>query len=111
MSFNQWKILNNLKDSLSKIINDKSIQNTFSKDFLQLIQKLPPSLYTNNVMKYFETGTTLAKDETKIDKNEESYLPSVFHGLKNKITIKDQVKASNTIVPKWKQTTAVMEVR
>lgn len=69
MSFNQWKILNNLKDAVSKITNDKSIPNTFSKDFLQLIQKLPPSLYTNTVFKYFETGPLLNKNETKTDKS------------------------------------------
>lgn len=110
MSFNQWKLLNNLKDAVSKITNDKSIQNTFSKDFLQLVQKLPPSLYTNNVIKYFETGTTLTKDETKVDKNEESYVPSVFQDLKNKISTKDPVKANKTAVAKWKPTTIVMEV-
>ncbi|XP_018574389.1 calcium-independent phospholipase A2-gamma-like [Anoplophora glabripennis] len=109
MSFNQWKILNNLKDAVSKITGDKSIQNTFSKDFLQLIQKLPPSLYSNNVIKYFETGSTLNKHKTNTERNEELHLPSVFHGLKNKVVTNDETKTNKAVVLKWKQTTVVSE--
>ncbi|KAJ8925955.1 hypothetical protein NQ315_009808 [Exocentrus adspersus] len=109
MSFNQWKLLNNLRDAVSKITNDKSIQNTFSRDLLQLIQKLPPSLYSDSLVKYFDTRTVLSKDETKPETGEESYLPSVFQGFKNKIAVKDEAKTAKAVVPKWRQTTSLAE--
>lgn len=60
----QWKLLNQLKDYLSKVSN-QNVKAMFNKEFTQLLQKFQPSLYNIGLVKRFESKN----NENKINKS------------------------------------------
>jgi calcium-independent phospholipase A2-gamma len=97
MSINHWKLLGQLKNSLSKITNDKFFQNVFGKDTFHMINKIPV-VFSNEFLKYFEQynqGTKFNKNDAKSQQN----LPTVLQDAKTKLKTKDGIKE---IKPKWK---------
>lgn len=108
MSFNQWKVLNNLKDTISKINNDKSIQNIVAKEALQIVQKLTTSLYNKNVGNFLETSSTGHGTKASTSKSEDSYLPAVLNDLRSKMGMSQE--GTNKEIPKWKQKVLISEV-
>nr|CAH7718859.1 unnamed protein product [Callosobruchus chinensis] len=104
MSYNQWKLLNNLKDTITKFTSDKTVIQNFTKDFLELIQKGPPSLYRNQVLKYFENIGVL-KNLALEEKQEETVLPAVKSEVKNKVIPKE----TSRVAAAWKKNAGVSE--
>lgn len=96
MSLNQWKLFIQLKDAISKLSNDKTIPANLTKDFMQILQKLPPSIFKHDLMKYVDNFTN-----QKSDSNAEGYLPTVIKGIKHKIGKAKEDKVKD--VPKWKK--------
>lgn len=88
MSVNQWKLLNQVKEYVSKL-NDKQAH----KELNNVLQKIP-TISVNEVLRYFEHVTS--KTETKTNEpaatsantkpQQKSYnLPNVFDSLKIKV--------------------------
>ncbi|CAH0552149.1 unnamed protein product [Brassicogethes aeneus] len=104
MSLNHWKIFLQLKDHISKLTNDKTMQINFSKDLVNVLQKLPPSYYTKELIKLFETQTNPPKEQKENEAKESSsnYIPTVIKGIKDKIGVAKEEKPK-IIIPKWKQ--------
>lgn len=108
MSVNQWKLLNQLREYISKL-NDKSAQVAIQKE-LQYIARRIPDLQ-KDILSYFEHNkdTTTGKDDIVKQKEEHAvqqpqqsnkYLPNVLDSLKKKTDTPE--------VPHWKRTTAVV---
>ncbi|XP_044263823.1 calcium-independent phospholipase A2-gamma-like isoform X2 [Tribolium madens] len=92
MPVNQWKFLIVLKDSLSKLTNDKNLQNVFGKDSFQVIYNKLPTDLNNTITKYIgqiSHFNRLARHDSETSGN----LPTVF---KTKPGIEAKV------APKWK---------
>jgi hypothetical protein len=105
MSINHWKLLGQLKNSLSKITNDKFFQNVLGKDTFHMINKIPV-VFSNEFLKYFEQysqGTKFNKNDAKSQQN----LPTVLQDAKTKLKTKDGIKE---IKPKWKIKRSVSKV-
>lgn len=88
MSVNQWKLLNQVKEYVSKL-NDKQAH----KDFNAVLQKIP-TISVNEVLKYFEQSTDKTEPKAKesavapanVKPQQKSYnLPNVFDSLKIKV--------------------------
>lgn len=102
----QWKLLNQLKDYISKFSADKAFENALNKEFAHFLQKIQPSVYGNDLIRYFES-ITLQIDNKNVDKNKirneqntTTYFPNVLNGIKIKIGGNSEGKK---LVPKWKE--------
>ncbi|EFA06525.2 calcium-independent phospholipase A2-gamma [Tribolium castaneum] len=91
MPINQWKFLIVLKDSLSKLTNDKNLQNVFGKDAFQVIQKIPLDL-NNTITKYIGRISNFNR-LARYDPETSGTLPTIFA---SKLAV--DIKTG----PKWK---------
>lgn len=98
MSVNQWKVVNQLRDYISKL-NDGSVQ----KELRYIVRRLPH--LQKDILKYFEYGDRSASVEAETKTEPSRYnLPNVLESLKKKPEAPE--------VPKWKVTgVAVSKVR
>lgn len=112
MSINQWKLLNQIREYISKL-NDKSSQATIQKE-LQYIARRIPHLQ-KDVLRYFDYGERTEnvaenKDEVVVKQPPQQQqqqssvsrynLPNVLETLKKKNDAAD--------VPRWKTTTTAV---
>lgn len=98
MSVPYWKVLNHLKDYLSKL-SEKDFKNAVNKEFVQVLQKLQPSVYQ------FTTKPTEKKPvETKPTTTGYTF-PNVSDVLSNiginKNSAGNEPKKKGDVVPKW----------
>ncbi|KAF5280276.1 hypothetical protein FQR65_LT03084 [Abscondita terminalis] len=101
MSLSQWKVLKYLRMYLSKISNNKKLQNVINKEITNILQKLQPSIYGNESIRFIEkaSSSSMTSDFKKISEVDGTYaLPKVLEGLKMKKSVEGEVK----IAPKWK---------
>ncbi|KAF2900576.1 hypothetical protein ILUMI_05618 [Ignelater luminosus] len=124
MSLTQWKLLNQLKEYFYKFSQDKKFQNAVNKEIAQLLQKLQPSVYASEGVRFYDANANVrqsksndtsetkveAQVENKVEHKEQSsgayVFPNVLTGLKIKISPKEEeIKA---VIPKWKNSTAVV---
>lgn len=108
MALTQWKLLNQIKDYISKFSNDKNLQNVLNKEFAQLLQKYQPSVYGDNIVRNLESAVTTKETHKKLEsdvsgeqKTDQTSLsiPNVLTKLipsKEELVIEPQ--------PKWKDT-------
>lgn len=122
MSLTQWKLLGQLKEYFYKFSQDKKFQNAVNKEIAQLLQKLQPSVYASEGVRFFDSNVTQSKSgdtseakveakvESKVEHKEEpggTYVfPNVLTGLKIKISPKET--ETKAIVPKWKSSAPVI---
>lgn len=93
MTFNQWKLLNLVKEIVTK--SDKSLLNPeLTNEFLQTIQKL--SAYTQTYTKILQSTHTMKKLQTRNNVKDLHHLPEI----KNKTIIPNTYEQK--ITPKWK---------
>lgn len=108
MSVSQWKLLNQLREYITKL-NDKSAQAAIQKE-LQYIARRIPDLQ-KDILNYFEHNkeTTTGNNDVVKQKEEQvvqqppqnnKYIPNVLDSLKKKTDAPE--------VPQWKKTTAVV---
>lgn len=111
MSLTQWKVLRYLRMYINKISNNKKLQNVINKEITQILQKLQPSVYGNEVVRFIESNTTSTTTDVKKSTEAEATnnkdpgysLPKVLEGLKIKKNTDNEPK---DILPKWKTQTS-----
>lgn len=103
MSLTQWKLLNQLKDYVQKFSNDKKLQNAVNKEITQFLQKLQPSVYASESIRFFDSTSTPEATPAIEDK---SSFSNVLNGLKIKINKENE--NNKEIVPKWKTSTSTI---
>lgn len=96
MPLNQWKFLIGLKDSFSKITNDKNLQNVLGKDTLEVIYKFPVD-FSNSLMKYIGQISSLNRIG-RYDGETVGNLPTILKDFNSKIKLTTEAKPT----PKWK---------
>lgn len=105
MSINQWKLLNQLREYISKL-NDKSAQAAIQKELQYIARRIP--ILQKDFLRYFEQKETTEnvveqKEEQQVvqqPQQSNKYLPKVLDSLKKKNDISE--------VPRWKTATAVV---
>lgn len=119
MSLTQWKVVNQLKDYISKVSNDKTLQNALNKEVAHLMQRFQPTIYGNDIIRNFESNSdknssAVEKSETKKETSivtaavtannttdDSNYmLPNVLKGFKMQISGREE--PNKEITPKWK---------
>ncbi|KAJ3638115.1 hypothetical protein MTP99_001523 [Tenebrio molitor] len=93
--YSQWNLLNYLKSYLSKISNDKTVENALNNEFAHFLQKFQPTIYgPTDFWKYFNSlSPSLFKELQLFNKKENS--------LKRIEETRDNVKIQK--VAKWKE--------
>jgi hypothetical protein len=93
--YSQWNLLNYLKSYLSKISNDKTVENALNNEFAHFLQKFQPTIYgPTDFWKYFNSlSPSLFKELQLFNKKENS--------LKKIEETRDNVKIQK--VAKWKE--------
>lgn len=108
MALNQWKVLSQIKDYLSKVSSDKTFQNAFNKEFAHLLQKMQPSIYGSEIVRNYDTSVVDTKTQTKSEVKTETEsnvinLPNVLNGLMKRK--EEPIKEST---PQWKTASATV---
>lgn len=105
MSLNQWKLLIQLKETISKLYNDKSLQNVLNKDIIQVFQNLPRN-FRSELLKYVDQSMINKSISTsnKLKTHEESNnlvmtIPPNKDSVSKPEKVKDILKAP---LPKWR---------
>lgn len=119
MSVSHWKLLNQLKEYVSKSSsNEKGFLFVLNKEWVSMLQKLA-MMYGSadyETRRNFDTATAIAnkqikneKESPKTDskepaaKEDKGYsLPQVLTGLKLKKNSSQKVEMSEELMPKWK---------
>lgn len=93
MSFNQWKLLNIVKEALAKITSDKSSLNTseWTKEFINTFQKI--SLPDKHINKIVQISSNSEKTQSNNEIKSSKFLPEL------KIPYKSEQKSH---IPKWR---------
>lgn len=106
MSFNQWKLLNLVKDVVTKIASDRFLPSPteLTKELLQTILKFSP-LFEKDISKILQTSKNVGKSRSLTETKDFNILPE----LRNRIAIphKTEQKICNL---KWRDN-KVSEVR
>ncbi|KAJ3650285.1 hypothetical protein Zmor_021982 [Zophobas morio] len=96
MSLNQQKIVHHLKDSVSKITNNKIVQDFFEKQSLQIVQRLPVR-FISDFLKYVEQCIDRSKN------NDVLLLENLKH-----FNTKFNIKRSIVVAPKWNRKSTII---
>ncbi|KAK7864302.1 hypothetical protein R5R35_009558 [Gryllus longicercus] len=112
MSVNQWKLLSQLKDYISKTSNEKI---SLNKEWISLLHKI--SSITGQAEEAIRKGldnasvTKIESDEVTSpttqtadtsNKQNQTTFPQVLNGLKLKMSPKASVETTDDLTPKWK---------
>lgn len=100
MSFNQWKLLNLVKDIVTKFATDKSLPNPseLTNMLLQTIQKISP-VAQKDILKILQSTNNVEKKMSSDKKNVDSqFLPELI----NKIGMSYKVENQTSITQRWK---------
>lgn len=98
MSVSQWKLLNQIREYISKL-NDKSAQAAIQKEFQYIARRLPH--LQQDVLKYFSYNESEKVADKEVAPQTSKYnLPNVLETLKKKNDAPE--------MPRWKCTAPVV---
>ncbi|EFA06489.1 Calcium-independent phospholipase A2-gamma-like Protein [Tribolium castaneum] len=85
----QWNLVNQLKTTLSKFTNEKTVENALNQEFTKFLQRIQPTINGIDLTKYFNALSL------PIFKNSEQ--------ISETTVAKNSVKEMKKVVPKWKE--------